>query len=216
MKPKELLYLTIFCISLISWPSYAENPVNNPHSISLHMGYANMLSGTAGLTNSAHSYERDLCSGISWDAQYHWHFKKMIGFGLLYSGYSSKGSLEHSSDHVYTHYIAPQFALYCLNSERMNIRLSAGTGYLRYRNNSTVYEKDRRVTGGRIAGNIGVNAEYMLSSHWGISADLQYILTNLRKVNSKYHGETILVRFPSEERLNVSRLNISLGLGYHF
>lgn len=194
----------------------AENPVTNKHSIAFHLGYANMLGGTAGLTNSSHSYERDLCSGISWDAQYYLRPLKMLGFGALYSGYSAKGSLEHGSDHVYTHYIAPQFAWYCLNNERMNIRLNIGTGYLRYKNNSTVYEKERRVSGGRIAGNIGANAEYMLTSHWGISADLQYVFTNLRKANSKYHGETILVRFPSEERLKVSRLNISLGLGYHF
>ena len=215
MKLKKLLYLATFCILLISGYLHAEEPAKM-HSVSLHIGYANMLGGTAGLTNSAHSYERDLCSGISWDAQYYLHPKGMFGFGLFYSRYSAKGSLEHSSDHIYTHYIAPQFALYCLSNERVNVRLNIGTGYLRYKNNSMVYEKDRRVSGQRMAGNIGVNAEYMLTSHWGVSADLQYVFTNLRKVESNYHGETITVRFPSEDRLKVSRLNISLGIGYHF
>lgn len=216
MKPKKFLYLTTFCILLISGYLHAEEPTDKMHSVSLHMGYANMPGGTAGLTNSAHSYERDLCSGISWDAQYYLHPFRWIGFGFLYSGYSAKGSLEYSSDHVYTHYIAPQFAFYCLSSERMNVRLNLGTGYLRYKNNSMVYEKERRVSGGRIAGNIGANAEYMLTPRWGISADVQYVFTNLRKVDSRYHGETIQVKFPSEDRLKVSRLNISLGLGYHF
>ena len=64
MKPKKFLYLTTFCILLISGYLHAEEPAKM-HSVSLHIGYANMPGGTAGLTNTSHSYEWDLCSGIS-------------------------------------------------------------------------------------------------------------------------------------------------------
>lgn len=209
-------YWVVVCFLLFTTRASASEPVVRKHVFSVHAGYANMLSGTSGLTNSSSGYEEDLSSGVSWDAQYYFNLKKYVGFGLLYSGYSSKGSLPNSSDHVHTHYIAPQFGFYCLRNDRLSLRLNAGTGYLAYRNNGTVYEKERRVSGGRWAINVGGNIDYALSEHWGVSADIQYMYTELYKVTAHYHGEDITVRYPSGKELDVARLNISAGISYYF
>lgn len=204
-----IMLLAVCCLQ-------AVEPVNPRHVVSVHTGYANMLWGTGGLTDGSRGHERSLSSGVSWDAQYYFNFPKRFAVGLLYSGYSAEGALPNSSDHVYTHYIAPQFGFYCLKNNRWNIRLNAGYGYLKYLNNSVVYEKDRQVSGRSFAANIGGDVEYKLTSHWGISADIQLLGSKLWWVNSNYHGEDIQVRYPDGKRLNVSRLNVSAGLTYSF
>ena len=198
---------------------FADEPKN--HSFALHYGYANMVNGTVALTNSSKSYDKGLRSGMSWDAQYYYRTQnRWTGWGVIYSGFTSKGALENSSDHIFTHYIAPQFGWYILPlvpRDRAYIRLNVGMGYFRHLDNSTVYGKSRRVTGSSFAGNIGLNGVYYLLPQLGISFDFQYIMTNLSKVNIRYHGEAIELRFRAADWwMQLSRLNISGGLSYFF
>ncbi len=209
-------FLMLAAAILLPTFCFAEKPTFKRHELTASSGYANMLAGTAGLTNTSASYEKKLRSGISWDAQYYYNPIKEIGVGFLYSGFTSKASHTTGSDHLFTHYIAPQFAAYLVNKERWHIRLHTGIGYIRYLNDSRVYGKERKVTGGRIAGNLGLQGEYLFTSHWGISVTTQYILSSIKRVHIDYHNETIIVKFPSTNRLSVSRLNLSAGINYHF
>ncbi|MDH6306181.1 hypothetical protein M2459_002895 [Parabacteroides sp. PF5-5] len=217
MKNRIYRYFLMLAIAIL-FPTvcFAEKPTFKRHELATYFGYANMLAGTGGLTNTSNSYEKKLRSGISWDAQYYYNPIREVGLGILYSGFTSKASHATGSDHLFTHYIAPQFAGNLLNKERWRIRLNMGVGYIRYFNDSKVYGKERKVTGGRIAGNLGLRGEYLFTSHWGVSVVAQYILSSIRKVDIDYHGETIKVKFPSDNRLSLSRLNLSAGINYHF
>jgi hypothetical protein len=208
------LLLSICLISCIF--AFANEPAKRPFSLSVHGGYATMLhSSAAGLTNSSPSYTNNFHSGPSWDAQFDFKFK-FFSTGLLYSGYTAKGALAESSDHIYTHYLAPQFAIHFLRTDKFDIKAGPGVGYIWYRNNSMVYGKERRVTGGNIATNIGLNGVWFLSRELGLSLDVQYIDSSLFRVNVDYHGETVKVRFPLKDPLPLERINISLGLSYFF
>ena len=187
------------------------------HNLSVRAGYANMLGGTAGLTNSSNSYERELCSGFSWDAQYNYLTSSKVGLGMLYSGYTASGKLTYSSDHIYTHYLAPQFALIVYQKKQFKLQANAGLGYIFYLNNSTVFGKDRKVTGGNLAANIGVAAEYRINNRWGVSLGTQYVESSLKEINTFYHGENIKVKLgDGGNQLNLSRLNISAGVNFYF
>lgn len=211
-RKRDLLFflLTMCCIALS-----AQEVVKQRHTFSVHAGYGNMLRGTAGLTNSLKSYERDLSEGVSWDVQYYFRPADIVGVGFLYSGFSSQGSHEEGSDHLYTHYFAPQVGIYCLRTKRFFIRLDAGIGLLSYRNYSKVFDKSRRVTGTSFATNAGVNATLKITRQWNIEADIQYVASSIHTIYPRYHNEVTTVKFRNDP-LSVSRLNLSAGVSLNF
>lgn len=185
------------------------------HRFSVHAGYANMIGGTAGLTKSTSSYENKLCSGLTWDAQYDYWLYKQIGIGVLYSGYTADGSHAQGSDHIYTHYLAPKFTVRVYQTGQFNLSFNGGVGYLFYLNDSRVFGKERRATGGHIGTHVGGIAEYKLGEHWALSLETAFIYAKLSKMNTLYHGENTSVHF-SNNMLNASRINISAGLNFFF
>lgn len=216
MKPKSYYCIVLSLLLLtLSLRLSAQSTANRlRQSFAVHVGYGNMVKGTEGLTNSSSDYEGQLRQGISWDAQYYFRPIKVLGIGLLYSGYTSNGSHEEGSDHLYTHYLAPQVGLYAVSNDHFTLRFNLGVGGMFYRNNSEVFEKERRVKGSAIAANVGVNAAYRIARNWAIEADIQYVPSQIHRVRSHYHNETITVRFP--DGLSANRLNLSAGFSYLF
>jgi hypothetical protein len=150
---------------------FAQEPFSAKQEIASHSGYANMLEETGGLTLPAGSYKRKLCSGISWDVRYCYHLKYRASAGSLYSAFTSGVRHAAGSDRLYIRYMAPQFRLDCLDRGPWRIQLTAGMGYIHYLNNSKVYGKDRKATGGRLAVNAGLQAAYLIHPHWGVSIE---------------------------------------------
>ena len=209
-------YALLFVFLIVCWVgSVAQKTTDRVHTLSFLAGYSNILEGTSGLTRQIHSYERELSEGVSWDVGYYFHPIKIMGIGILYSGFSSKGSHEEGSDHVHTHYIAPQVGLYCYENRYFFIRLSIGAGSMIYRNDSKVFGKSRLVRGSSAACNAGVNATLKLTRHWNLEANVQYIHAHIKEVTSLYHGKEITVEF-NDDPLSVSRLNLSAGISYSF
>lgn len=213
MKIRNLLILTFLIASCIRL--CAQEAVTQEHTFSFRAGYGNMLEGTSGLTKQSHNYEKDLSTGFSWEAHYLYHFKKIIGIGILYSGFSSKGAHEEGSDHLYTNYIAPQVGFYPYQNKHVLLRIDLGMGAMTYRNNSEVFGKERVVTKSAFAGNAGINFTYKLTRHWNLEADVKYILCTMSKIKSHYHDEIVIVKF-NKHPLSVSRLNLLAGISYSF
>jgi hypothetical protein len=103
-----------------------------------------------------------------------------------------------------------------VQESRFQLSLNAGFGYFWYLNNSLVYGKYRRVTGGRLAGNIGLGGVYQLLPNLGVSLNVQYVATNLKRIHIDYHDERTVVKFPFENRMGVARLNVSAGINLLF
>lgn len=213
MKRKKLLLFICLIVCYIR-PS-AQETTYARNTFSFRAGYGNMLKGTAGLTKQSHSYERKLSEGVVWEGQYYSHFMRVMGVGFLYSGFSSKGSHEEGSDHVYTHYIAPQIGLYCFQNQHINIRFDFGAGVMVYHNYSKVFGKERDVKGSSIAANAGVNTTFKLTRHWNLEADIKYIVSSLHEIYPFYHDRRTTVKF-NNDPLSISRLNLSAGISYSF
>lgn len=215
MRHKSYYYMVLSILFLtVSLDVLAQRKHQLSQTLAFHVGYGNMVKGTGGLTNSSSSYKDQLLEGISWDAQYYLRPIKVLGAGLLYSGYTSNGSHEEGNDHLYTHYLAPQVGLYAVSTDYFTLRFNLGVGAMFYRNNGEVFGKERRVRGTSIAANAGVNAAYHFTRQWAIEADIQYVPSQLERFRSRYHDEKITVKFP--DGLSVSRLNVSAGLSYTF
>lgn len=212
-KLSGLLLLMLLCSPSL----FAQQDAIQKHIFSVHTGYARILGKTGGLTQNTPGYRHDLAQGIGWDAQYYFRPVNRLEVGLYYSGFSSKGSHDEGKDHVQTHYIAPQIGFYCIDTQKFLTRINIGGGKIFYRNDSEVFGKDRRVKGSSGAFNLGANVTLKLTEHWGVEADLQYIYCNVDKVRTRYHDETITVRYPDGHPQPLKQMiNLSAGLSYRF
>lgn len=212
---KTILFLTVM-ISLISQSSLFAQRNFERHEFSLHAGFGNMFNETPTLTLTTHDYERKLAQGVSWDAQYLFRPLKRFVFGVIYSGFSSKGSHEEGSDHLWTNMIATQIGLSNADTKRWQIRGGIGPGLVYFRNNSEVFGKPRTVKAWSIGILINSNATYKITPHWGLGIGFQYLASGLFRTRVHYHDETILVKLYDGQPSDLSRLNVTGGLSYYF
>ena len=194
---------------------YAREPAKGKHQLSVRAGYGYVPFDGKSLTLPTRDYGKELRSGVTWDAQYSF-VKRWFGVGALYTGFTSEGSHANGSDQVFAHYVAPQLIFGVpLENDRFQLRVNLGAGYMFYLNDSRIYGKERIVKGGNIGGNFGLEGGWRFSNHWGLSVQLQYILSLLHDVDVDYHGETIQVTYPAD-MLKQSRMSVTVGLTCYF
>lgn len=215
MRRIQVKTILIFIVLMCHSPLFSQKNFEK-HEFAVHAGYGNMIHETPTLTLPTHSYQRKLAQGVSWDAQYLFRPLKRFIFGAVYSGFSSQGSHTEGKDHLWIHYFGPQIGICNAHTERWQIRMSMSGGVLFFRNNSEVFGKPRRVTGKNIGMLLNSAATYKLTPHLGIGVGVQYLISGLFRMNSRYHGETVKVWLDSEHDSELTRLNISGGLSYYF
>ena len=215
MKCKRCFFVaaTLLCSASL----YAQSGTCRRSILSFQTGpalYTGKLIGTAGCSSS-------LRNGISWSGSYTYLVgnKPAIraGFGILYQGNRYTGDMPNSTDKIQTHYFAPQFSLHWLK-QQFSLFFATGTGYQIYKDNSTVYDKPRKVSMNKWAANFGAGGEYHLSSHWGISAKINYILAYSGEYSVRYHHKewTVQPHYPMNGSDDISQLSFSAGINYHF
>jgi long-subunit fatty acid transport protein len=210
-------FLLALSFSGIVFSTFAQETLpSNSCLMFMHAGYGFLPQKTSGLTNSSADYINKLSSGTIWNAQAYFH-RKIIIVGLLYSGYTAKGSLENSSDKIITNYFAPQFGFYFpLADGKFNIGFNLGVGCMAYRNNSVVFNKPRIVNGCAIGGNFGIKGAYNITQNLGISVDISIIGAELYKTYINYHDEVIKVKYRDDSQIYLEQITFSFGLKYSF
>ena len=101
-------------------------------------------------------------------------------------------------------------------TKHWQVRVETGPGVVFLRNNSQVFGKTRKVNACSIGLLTQANVTYKLTPNVGIGLGVQYMFSGLFKMRSHYHGETIDVKFNSDNDSNLTRLNITTGLSYYF
>lgn len=184
--------------------------------LTLNAGYGSMTGHLAGLTLDTSPYRKELSKGFCWDVSYQVRPIQHLGIAMTYTGFSSKGSHQEGSDHLYIHYIAPQASLYCIDEELFSLSIGGGIGGVIYRNNSLVFEKPRQANGATVGLHLAVNGTAKLSKNIGLNAKIQYFGAELYKMKVNYHGETTTVKLTDDHELILSRISALIGLSYHF
>lgn len=190
---------------------------------SVHAGPSRYLGKMIGITNNSESYRSDLRNGVVWDVNYYYLGDKYIfnsfkfAPGLIYQGGQYKNSHDGGSDKILMHYIAPQIALFMVK-QKYNLSVSTGLGYQHYKDKSFVYDKPRDVSMNKLAYNLSAGGEYLLSSHVGLSAKLNWIVTSSDSYSVKYHGQKWQVDSPvlSGGGGCFSQLSLLFGINFHF
>ena len=90
--------------------------------------------------------------------------------------------------------------------------------YQLYQDNSTVYDKPRKVSMNKWAANFGIGGEYRAFTHWGVSARINYILAYSGEYSVRYHDKEWMVQphYPMKGADDISQLGFSVGINYHF
>ena len=208
---KRFIVILALCGQIGMLGAQEPEPRTNTFLMFLHAGYGNLPSKTLGLTNRSADYTKKLQSGASWNAQLYFKHKMLI-VGMMYSGYTSKGALEHSSDRLLSNYIAPQIGMHIPTGKIFSLGWNVGFGGLIYNNNSTVYEKPRELKGSALGANLGVRGIFNITPNFGVSVEIMSILASLNKTHNNYHDEIIeVIYIPS---LSMHQFTFSLGFKY--
>ncbi len=159
--------------------------------------------------------------GGNWQVGYEWISAKNIGVGLMYDGYLSKGTIIAPSgefkESFTLHYIAPQFAgRITLKSEKWNLNYSAGLGLTVFADRLRQKQaKSFKPIGANYDYGIGINVslsvEYHITQKIGATAGLSLINSYIKQ---EYLGENLVNNDSGIS--GIGRINIDLGLRYHF
>lgn len=216
-------YLLLFGLLLQAMLLMAQEASIGKSMFSLHVGPTWYMGKMIGITNNSDSYRGDLRDGMAWDVNYNYLGDKYIfnsfklAPGLIYQGSRYKNSHEDGSDKILMHYVAPQIALFMVK-QKYNLSLSTGLGYQHYKDKSYVYDKPRDVSMNKLAYNLSAGGEYLLSSHIGVSAKLNWIVTSSESYSVRYHGQKWQVESPEMSGGGgcFSQLTLLFGMNFHF
>lgn len=211
-----LALLTGFCLAL-----QAQDHPNTRSIFSLHAGPSWQVGELMGITLRDAGYRRDLRPGVAWEASYWYTGDRPAGKGVkagpgfLYEGSLHKAAHTDGSDKIAMHYMAPQLGVFFFQRKCL-FRLSAGVGYLRYADHSTVYGKPRKVNMNKLACNLSAGGEYLLTDRWGVSAELNWLISSSQSYRVEYHRQHYKVEHPLSGEGYFGRLSLLFGLNYHF
>ena len=170
-------------------------------TIYVNIGYA-FMTNKFYLPNGASGHPK---KGMDWQVGYDWVSRSGFGAGLMYSGYKSSYSYSHVDVNVNVGlaYIAPQFVMK-QKVGRWGIEEKFGIGYFKYRESAKGVSESLSGFGY----NFLIGAEYYLSDHIGIGANLGYIGSSLPKQDN--------IDYKDGEHSGIFRLHLDAGIRFHF
>ena len=187
-----------------SAPVYEERVVTPKNSFTHSTFYASI--GYAFMTNKYHlpkSASGNPKNGLDWQLGYDWVSRSGFGAGLMYSGYKSSYSYSNKDINVGLTYIAPQFVMK-QKIGRWEIEERVGLGYFKHR--ESVENVSASLSG--FGYNFLFGAEYYLSDHVGIGANIGYIGSSLPKQDG--------VNYEDGEHSGIFRFHLDAGIRFHF
>lgn len=194
------------------------------HTLMINTGYSLLEGSTDHLSGEEKRMTDKLHRGITWDAQYYYHHKGLpYGFGLMFSQFYSSPFQDLVYDNIKNNvrldYAGLSLSLRNAFSPKWIASLCFGVGYLgimqKFSNPGNLYDYGT-LTGSTLGFHFGLGIEYQFSKRIGMGAGLSEISGYLTSV--QYHNLTVDPSTPqisSENRLNVSRFNATVGLRYY-
>lgn len=194
------------------------------HTLMINTGYAHLGGRTDNLQPEEKKMVDKLHQGITWDVRYYYHHKGLpYGFGLVVSQFYSSPFKDlvynNVKNNVRLDYAGLSFGWRNAFSPKWIGSLYFGLGYLgvmqKLSNPSNINEYGT-LTGSTVGSHFGLGIEYQVSKRIGIGADLSGISGYLTSAN--YYNLTKDPSSPdisNENRLNVSRVNATVGLRYY-
>jgi opacity protein-like surface antigen len=233
MKYMRSLCITVVTLLTCFSSIQAQNRNNDDlprFRISLQGGWSYRLGKVADVQTELKEYIKGLKSGFHLGVDGGFFFNRNYGCGLKYAYFNTNNELDNVTvtdrfgqqktglmkDNIHIHYIAPAFySRFPVADNKLVFLAGASIGYLRYVDNAVLVD-DMTITGGTVGLGLDFGADYMITPHFGVGANLGLIGGSLNKV--KYNDGTgeVDVDLEDGQRENLSRLDISAGVRWYF
>ena len=178
----------------------------------------------------ADDYYRKLKLGEQAGASAYYFINPSYGVGLDYSWFTTNSSAMGYLDpgdgwtkyygqikeKMYTNFVgASGFQKVPIN-EKWNLCGKFSLGMAFYRDEARIVNVPRLITGSAFAVRLEYGFAYSLTRNISVNASVSYLLSTLDKVQIDDGTSLTEVKLEGESKENISRLNLSTGLQFHF
>jgi len=178
----------------------------------------------------ADRYYNEIKLGEQAGASVHYMVFRQMGVGIDYNIFTTnsevKGTVMSSDqttlfygrikEKIYTNFIGLSIFQNLRITEKVNLygNLSAGIAF--YRDESYLIIAPALITGNAFAmkGESGIS--YDLSRHLSINVGVSYLLSSLKKIKLSDGTKSSVLNLEGNSKENLSRLNVSTGIQFHF
>ena len=227
---KTTLLLLLFLSSQLSFGQIAQDsvPLKKEVRIALQGGYAYRLAKLAGDTPPIlKDYANGLKSGYSFGLDAVYFLKPSWGLGLKYSRFGSSGSMSNMnityddgtgangniSDDVAINFVGPSYvSKYSTRNPDHTFFGGLSLGYLGYSDKAVLVDQSLKITGATFGAALDLGYDYAISKYITLGAQASLTGGSLSKVTVDYGYTTETRTLEEEQRENLSRLDIGVGL----
>lgn len=224
----------------INYFDEAEVPIKKQAIEKCHQPFRLSLSGGVSyrlgkiptdLPGEFKDYLKELKWGTHFTADASWFTSETLGFGLKYSRYVASNSLadvnvdvdgdgriDHGkmSDDITISFVGPTVSTIHYSANKKNAFFgNLGLGYLTYRDQGEMAGFKANLEGSTFgtAGDLGYRIG--MSKNLSLAVTLSYTLGVLSKVKQTMDGSTYTVKLKGDDKENLGRMDLSLGLVFH-
>jgi len=223
----------------MNYYSTAEVSASKVRNIEIFPHFQIALSGgwsyrTARLASNIPSdfkdYYQKLKSGFHYDVGLSYYFTEQLGVGLKYNEYLSKkelgnvyitytdGSTEYGnmSDNIRVKFIGPTFNYRYFNTTKRNCFLMGiGIGYMDYRDKGFLVSSPVTIKGGTVGTYLSFGYDFGISENLALGFQLTFSSGTLSRITTSDGTSTQTVNLDNDQRENLSRIDLSIGLRFN-
>lgn len=196
--------------------------------IAFQGGYAYRLAKLSGdIPPALKDYANDLKSGYSYGLDAAYFIKPSWGVGLKYSRFGSTGTMSNMnisydngagangsiSDDITINFIGPSYvSKYATRNPDHTFFGGISLGYLGYSDKAVLVDQDFKITGATFGAALDFGYDYAVSKYITLGAQASLTGGSLGQVKVDYGYTTETLTLEEEQRENLSRLDIGVGL----
>lgn len=165
-------------------------------------------------------YLKGLKSGFQLSADFDYYFNDLFGIGLKYALFraSANGRVmgTQMEDKTTTQFIGPTFAMRFLSFSKKNaFIMNYSAGYLSYLDKGSSSGRSGKLTAGTFGLVMDLGYEAGLSENLAILFQLSAVVGTFSSYTFEEQGYSQKVTLPDDERENLSRIDLSIGLRFN-
>jgi opacity protein-like surface antigen len=229
---KQIFIAALFLLTCFTSVHAQHNDDELPRfRISLQGGWSYRLAKVADVGDAyIKEYLRGLKPGFHLGVDGAFFFTENYGAGLKYAYFNAKNEINNVTvttpsgetktglmkDNVHIHYFAPEFySRFPFLDNKLVLLAGASIGYLRYVDNGVLVDP-LTITGGTVGVGFDVGLDYMITPHFGVGANLGLIGGSLGTLKYNYGAGETEVELDDDQRENLTRLDLSVGVRWCF
>ncbi len=226
---KSLVFLGLFFALHLGFAQSNSNDYSK-FRIGVQGGYSYRLGSLDNIPSDFKAYTKKLKSGFNIGVEGAYFFKPKWGLGLKYNSFMTKESLGgvivefndgssatgSISDDIRITFIGAIYIVnFIPNNEEHAFYGSFGAGYLAYRDDAVIVDREVEITGNTFGSTVDFAYDYKLSDSIAIGAQVSLMLGKLSEITVKDEFSEQTQRLDGDNQDDLARLDFSVGIRFY-